>query len=403
MLGNCIIRNPQTLQNTLDKGIICESLLFFGKTHLLIDLSTLNLIVQGQFLDDLIEMLKRGYLTANFSPEFCGLLNENQHGLREHRFIIAKITGDQKGGHLKRNADLLEYHLNRLLNDKAKARNYHRQLCKLLSLEDLADDVVCKIAREDVCDPAFARELGAFSLLNKGIPEDQLTFQRIDVFKLANSGFAIDTDIDFERLGQYVPEEEKKTFGQNDLFPGLIDARLDVHLAARHNAALVGNGKNQVIVDMVLRKSIGGRFNSEEAARAIYDFISVDTPTVRDVINGGARTVRDFISLLDSASVFRKWLSVQNPEKDLVREMLREKTETGWLETLPLKALRFGIFTGVGKLGDIFVPGTSVVLEGFDALVVESLLKRWRPHFFVEHNLKGFLDMERAGAAEVSA
>ena len=104
--------------NTLDKGVICESLLFFDTTHLLIDHATLAHIIQGKFLDDLIEMLKRGYLTANYSPEFTGLMTEAKSGLREYRFIIGKLGGDQKSGQLKRNADILEFYLARQLEDK---------------------------------------------------------------------------------------------------------------------------------------------------------------------------------------------------------------------------------------------------------------------------------------------
>jgi hypothetical protein len=71
MLGNCILRNPTMKDGTFDKGALCESLLFFGKAHLLIDLATLATMARANFLDDLIAMLKAGYLTGNYSPQAC--------------------------------------------------------------------------------------------------------------------------------------------------------------------------------------------------------------------------------------------------------------------------------------------------------------------------------------------
>ena len=61
MLGNCIFRNPATRDGKLDKGSLCESLLFFGKAHLFIDMATLAAMVQADFLDNLVLMLKEGY------------------------------------------------------------------------------------------------------------------------------------------------------------------------------------------------------------------------------------------------------------------------------------------------------------------------------------------------------
>lgn len=392
MLGNSILRNPRTRDNKFDKGVLCESLLFFGSTHLVIDFPTLAHLIQADFLDDLIEMLKRGYLTANFSPEMAVIYTENTHGLREHCFTVAKLGGNEKTGYMERNVDVLEFQLRREVSDAAKSRRYFRQLADLLSFKDIGDTSISLIAREDVTNPSFAREITTRALVNKGVPPDEIKFSQFDILKLDGIKFAIATDIDFDRLSKFIPEEHRSTFNQNDLLSSVIDARVDLHLAASLNAALIGNESNQEIVDLILKKSIGTGFKLAEAPRAIYDSISVATPSVREVINSRERTPGEFMKLLDSSAVFKKWLNEQNPNSDLIREMLREKGETGWLETLPAKAMRFAIFTGLGKLADFYAPGVSVLTEGIDALLIEQLAKKWRPHYFVEDRLKGFLD-----------
>lgn len=390
MLGNCLIRNPMKVDKTLDVGALCEALLFFSKTHVVLDQGTLALFVNGGFFDDFIEMLKRGYVTASYAPEMPVLYSETVGGLRQHFFTIIRTGGNQETGPIDRSADALLFNLGNLLNDKGKAKIYHRELCKFVSFKNLSSGEVVAKAVEDLAEPAFANEIARMSLEQLGIPSDEIKFSRLSVFPLRNGKFAVETDINFERLKKYAGD-----IGPNNLFPSVGDARLDVSLAAEHNAAFIGNGANQRIIEMILSKALGARNSVKDAPRAIYDFISLDTPSVREVINSGARTPREFMNLLGSADTFKNWINAQNPDKDLIQEMLREKTKVGWLEILPAKLARFGIFSGAGFLTDLVAPGSSIALGAVDGFLIDKLSKKWRPHFFVENKLRGFLDVQR--------
>jgi hypothetical protein len=141
MLGNCMLRNPTRLDGKLDKGALCESLLFFGKAHLIIDLGTLGSLVNANFLDDLIAMLKAGFLTANYSPQAPVLHTNNQNGIREHFFTVIKMSGDQKNPNM-RNPELLEQQLIRISDDKGAAKKQFRQLADLISFKDIGDNGV---------------------------------------------------------------------------------------------------------------------------------------------------------------------------------------------------------------------------------------------------------------------
>ena len=391
MLGNCIFRNPSTSDGQFDKGSLCEALLFFGKGHLLIDMATLAAMVQADFLDILVVMLKEGYLTANYSPQVAVLHTDNKAGIGEYFFTVVKFGGNQRNPNM-RNPELLEIQLSRICGDKAKARKYYRMLADLISFDDLGDNDVPTLGRKDICDPDIAREVARIALLHDGVPEEEIKFSKIDVLPLDGFKFAIATDIDFERMRRFLPEADRAAFGQNNLFPAISDARLDIGLAARYNAAFVGNERNEAIISMILQRSLGVRYDPEKNRRQIYDFISVAVPSVREVINKGERTPEEFIKLIRKAGAFQKWLNKQNPNADLVIEMLREKASSDWLESLPMKAMRFGLFTGSGMVADIFAPGTSVATGAVDTFLVERLGKSWRPHYFVENHLRGFLD-----------
>ena len=95
---------------------------------------------------------------------------------------------------------------------------------------------------------------------------------------------------------------------------------------------------------------------------------------------------------MQKAGPFQEWLRRQNPSADLVTEMLREKARVDWLDRLPAKAVRFGLFTGSGMIADLFAPGTSTVTGAVDAFLIERLRKGWQPHYFVENHLRSFLE-----------
>src|SRR6266446_7053820 len=236
----------------LDTGALCEALLFFSKTHVVLDQGTFALFANAGFLDDFIEMLERGYVTASYAPEAPVLFSNTVGGFREHGFTIIRSGGDQQSGYLKRSPDALLFQLERHFEDKGKARNYHRQLCKFVSFKSLDNGKAVAKAADDIVEPTFAREIARMSLLQLGVPPDEIKFSRLTVFPLGDGKFAVETDIDFEGLKRKYPG----VTGANDLFPSVGDARLDIFLAAEHNAAFIGNSANQRIIEMILSKAL---------------------------------------------------------------------------------------------------------------------------------------------------
>jgi hypothetical protein len=306
-------------------------------------------------------------------------------------FTVARFGGDQRKPNM-RNPEILEQQLQRVLNDKGKARKHFRQLADLISFDDIADNGVPELGRKDICDPYIANEVARMALRKLGVPDEEIKFSKIEILPLDGFKFAIATDINFERLRHFLPEADRASFGQDQLFPAISDARLDIGIAASQNAAFVGNEGNQAIIGMILQRILGSRFDAEKVRRDIYDYISVAIPSVREVINNGERTPTEFVKLLEKAAPFQKWINEQNPNADLIKEMLREKAKADWLDSLPAKAMRFGLFTGGGFLADLFAPGASAGVSALDNFLLEKLRKNWRPHYFIENHLRGFLE-----------
>src|SRR5882757_6761479 len=146
-------------------------------------------------------------------------------------FYVVKFGGDQKNPNM-RNPELLEVQLTRVFGDKAKAKKCYRALADLISFDNLEDNGVPTLGRKDICDPYIAREVARMTLLNYGVPEDEIRFSKMDVLPLDEFKFVISTDIDFDRIRRFIPEADRAEFGLQNLFPAISDARFDVGLAA---------------------------------------------------------------------------------------------------------------------------------------------------------------------------
>jgi hypothetical protein len=54
---------------------------------------------------------------------------------------------------------------------------------------------------------------------------------------------------------------------------------------------------------------------------------------------------------------------------------------------------RFGIFTGGSVIANVIAPGSGLPLSLVDKFIIDKLAMNWRPHYFVENQLRGFLDV----------
>ena len=121
-----------------------------------------------------------------------------------------------------------------------------------------------------------------------------------------------------------------------------------------------------------------------------------DGHAIREAVNSGAVSFAAVLKLLDSADKFRNWLHQQPPDANLVRAYYQETIKDSWAEKLPAKSTRWSIFTGIGLGIDALGAGglgtaAAVAVSAVDAFLVEKLTKGWKPHQFVERDLKSLI------------
>jgi hypothetical protein len=101
------------------------------------------------------------------------------------------------------------------------------------------------------------------------------------------------------------------------------------------------------------------------------------------------------MDVLDKAQRFKEWLASRNPDQRLLHEYYAETTRQSWLEKLPTKVSRWTIATGLGAAVDAIHPiGATALGLGislFDAMLLDKILKGWRPNQFIDNVVGPFV------------
>jgi hypothetical protein len=137
--------------------------------------------------------------------------------------------------------------------------------------------------------------------------------------------------------------------------------------------------------------------HSETQIKSFVDLTLADAYAIREAVNSGAVSLASVVKLLDSADEFRHWLREQPADAALLRAFYQETVKSTWAEKLPAKILRWGVFTELGLVVDALGAGgfgiaTGVAISAMDAFLVDKLTKGWKPHYFVEGELKSLFD-----------
>lgn len=399
MLGNALIRNPHLKDMSFDRGVLFESLLFFDKIHVFMDVATLANILRINFMEEFLNLIDSGHLSASYSPIICGVHSDNTSGLSSHRFIIARYYGQKRSNRAR---DIAQRDFKRELGESQSTNLLFKRFCDGVTFLDKDDDLEAQaLSKSDVLDPQFATEMARAVLLNAGVSPELSNTISVSTMSLAGLDFAILVHGDLSRALNAADSGKRDTITPPHLLSPVIGARLDVRLAAKYNASFIGSDSTSDIVKTILKRSLGSERSGLSSIESIYDYINVDVPRFRDVVNSGSRSIAECIDLLDRADRFKGWLRHQNPDADIIRQVVAEKSKVGFLESTPVKTVRFALFTGLGAAGDLVTgsPGLLGVAAGaFDQFVIDRLAGKWRPHHFLENDLSTFLDQE--GRAE---
>lgn len=209
-------------------------------------------------------------------------------------------------------------------------------------------------------------------------------------------GICIDTNIDFTELNriyhQVVPASHS-TLTEAYILSLLQGAYEATYFAALLDTEVAVHPIEKAVQARAVDAVISRHVHNQSQIESFAELTLADGHAIREAVNSGAVPFTAVLKLLDSADKFRHWLHHQPPDANLVRAYYQETIKDTWAEKLPAKSTRWSIFTGIGLGIDALGAGglgtaASVAVSAVDAFLVDKLTKGWKPHQFVEKDLK---------------
>lgn len=247
---------------------------------------------------------------------------------------------------------------------------------------------ISSAARSDLFDSDFVlaavnatlqRIQGANSL------GEQLRFDVID----SELGMYVFTNVDFDAINRCraaLPSPQDPITPAH-LLSHFLEARADLAIASFYGGDFVASDLTSSIIKLRYPDFLRRRQLNAGELSHFHQVVLPDYPSLRESIDSGQRSFKDFLHLLDKAARFKEWLRGAAVDEGLVRSYVSDLKREGWIQSVPSKTVRY-LFTAALEAHNPMIGAAAAVT---DSLFIEKLLGGWRPNHFVENRLEPFL------------
>lgn len=363
--------NSENIKSNL--GLLCESLLFYDHTNLILDPASLPTVLQFCGYENLVELVRSKQLSLKYTNTALGVSNINGNNFMIGSFksqshpknLIIKNAFESLYGRSSQSENNSK-HLMRIIDE----HNYSKPYSDLLKNElEFADNMYSALAI--VSDNHFNKE-NAELRIEEVRPAIYNIESNIDNKYIRDAAFLVAT-------------------GTGHIFD-----------AGKFNSGLAANSHISNYTKDKINGIIKKRRTEVEQISCFHEFVLPNHYDLRGTINSGAKEFNDFMYLWHEAMKFKSWLKDEPPSLELLQAYIRKISETTWLDRLPSKNIRWLIFAGLGTalgnaVGEAAGPLAGVITglasDYFDDFILEKLLHNWKPNQFIDGEYNDFLHL----------
>ena len=378
----------------IDIGALAEGLLFYERVAIVGNSGTVNDLLSRIPPFVLLSLLRDGRLEFHYLGDQVGVsttpLDNGKYLYSLISFSSPDHTIEKVGSKIFKNA----------AGGTSQARIGANQFSRLLRPIDHSafDQMSVLQALADDC----ATEQSVLSLIREVVPAFSISSETYFKIERERDGFYVDTNLDFDALNKIYHRVVSPAHSSlsEAYFLALIQGAYEATYFAAKLDTEVAVHPIEKVVQAKAVEAVALRYSkSQTQIDGFADLTLSCSYAIREAINSGRVPFSYVIELLDSADKFRHWLHGQPPDSNLLRAYYQETVKESWVEKLPAKSTRWSIFTGIGLGLDAFGAGglgtaTATALSAVDAFVLDKLIKGWKPHQFVEKDLKTMFSEE---------
>lgn len=380
----------------LDLGALVEAAVFYGDIRVVLTPNILRQLVRTWGRDALVTLLDSEHLRFALQANFSGVRVDHSGTGRERYSPMVFEIHDQRGF-----ASAEELSVGRALAEelnRGSARRLTKQVLMRVEMAPIEHSLQERVI-SDVLDPSLV-EPGVRTLLAHFAPGLELDSRlRFAVQEIEKGELRILTNVNFDLATNVFRQLHPGT--DISISPAYLLAHFmtsrEIMEDAQRSGADIFVDPIQSKLGMLRVASIINRATRHQSnIERFQSFVMNDGRTIREAVNSGHSSFAEILRLLDRAAEFRHWIAGQPADADLVKAYFQEVTRESWVDRLPSKAMRWLFFTGAGAAVDAAGAGGAGLVAGlaisaWDALLLDKIVKGWRPDQFVESSMAPFV------------
>lgn len=392
MFEKIVLRRSET-GTAITAGQLAEAMLFYQNVHLVIDMGSFGQLVRQLGAGTLLSILQRSDCSAVYSEEMLGTHTETIGSMRAHSYVAFTLTGHDKTEMFRSREERVAYMVRQEGVSGSNAKRFAKAFLKAAPVRKLSGDFyltggITSAARRDLDDASFVRDAVNAALRLTPAAASMGPGLQFDVLHSA-LGLYVFTNIDFDainrRRASLQPPLEPVT--EAHLLSHILEARADLALASFYGGDFASSEVTSAVVQLRYAEVLRRRSLNQDERYNFHQVALPDYPSLRETIDAGQRTFKEFLLLLDKASRFKEWLKTASVDEGLVRSYMTDISKEAWIKSLPAKTVRY-LFTLALEAHNPLVGASAAFADNF---IVEKLLGGWRPNHFVENRLAPFL------------
>jgi len=355
--------------NFRDTGLLAESLIFYQSTNIILDPKSFKKLLDQVGYENALELINENALELKINCQGIGGGNKNGNV-----FLINAWSDDKYNKEY-----VIENSIKDLFGSGVDSTKKIQKLHEIV-LEHKYDSEFVKIANSELGDAENLKETISI------ITNNEYNSENIDIDIQS-------TDIGWYEIESNVPNDiiDQACFligtGASKIFNSKI-----------YESELATNNKTQFYPNRRIERILNKRKESKEDISTFHEFVLPKFYDLSGTINSGEHSFDEFMVLWRAAKQFKQWLKEEDPNSKLLEAYLNEISKENFLSKLPVKSIRWMLFTMIGlAAGDVTggVAGTaaSVGVDFLDDIVLDGMLKRqnWKPNVFVKGDYQNFL------------
>ena len=379
----------------IDPGILAEAMLYYGNVTVYSNRSDLQQLLRVMGPDLLLEYLSQGFMRIVYVENFLGIRTDAA-GTSKERYSpqIAEMP------HVA-----LQHYAPEAFIEAVGRLGRGRRLAR--RFETLAstyryDPLITAAVGQDLADSNYTTSCVDF-LLRLHAPEYHIPQPLIFKVDQDGRGYSVATNIDFAAVNKVYHGRIPAT--HSTMNPALLLALLaevngSLELASTAGGDIATNDAFSGLLERKVQGILKKRMAEQRQLAEFNSYLFKNAIALQQVINSGQRTFRDLLPLLKKSRRLREWIVREiQPDQKLLDEYIFELRDQSWLDRLPSKTIRWGVMSGIGLTLDVAGAGgvgvlSALGLSAFDALLLDRLVKGWKPTQFIEGDLARFVRTE---------